>query len=274
MGDRTSAMKVDSKEEHEIMNSISQYEDTLHSFFQVLKAHLNKHRDSYQTKFIAFFDNLSFRMKLFYEFKKQSDRYLSSDFNVFNTICPDENKLSDIIVNILNINGTHGQGGLFLNEFIAFLKRKNLQIPIDNCDYKMLREVSANGRIDILLESDRFALIIENKPFALDQKDQINRYYEAMKGKHKENLAVLYLNKNKKLPQNFSDKIKQKQLETLLENNKLAVISYFELIEYLTFCYQKCESEKFRYFLNDFIEYIRENFKMIEEENNDANGQT
>jgi hypothetical protein len=255
------------------MISISVYGGTLHNFFEGLKADLNKHKDSYQTKFNIFFDNLSFKMKLFHEFKKQSNRYLSSDFNVFDTICPDENKLSDIIGNILNINGTHGQAILFLNEFIDFLTRKNLLIPTDNYDYKVLREVSANGRIDILLESDSFALIIENKPFAIDQKDQLNRYYEAMKVKHKENLAVLYLNKNKELPQNFSDEMKKMALDSLLAGNKLVVVSYFELIEYLTLCYQKCESEKFRYFLSDFIEYIRNNFKMIEEENNDANEQ-
>lgn len=256
------------------MINISLYEDTLHNFFEGLKTDLNKHKISYQTKFINFFDNLLFKVKLFYQFKKQADRYLSSDFNVFDTICPDENRLSYIIGNILNINGTHGQDSLFLNEFIAFLKRKNLQIPTDNYDYKVLREVSANGRIDILLESKNFALIIENKPFTIDQKDQLNRYYEAMKVKHKENLAVLYLNKNNELPQNFSDEMKKMELESLLADNKLVVVSYFELIEYLTICYQKCESEKFRYFLNDFIEYIRKKFKMIEEENNNATKQT
>jgi hypothetical protein len=255
-------------EENGVMKSISGYENTLYSFFEGLKSDLNKHSFSYKTKFVNFFENLSFKMKLFRQFKKQADRYLSSDFNIFDTINPDENKLSDIIGNILNINGTHGQDRLFLNEFIDFLKRKDLKIPTDNYDYKVFREVSANGRIDILLESDSFALIIENKPFALDQKDQINRYYEAMKVKHNNNLAVLHLNKNKELPKNFSDPMKKMQLENLLKVNKLVVVSYFELIEYLTFCYQKCESEKFRYFLNDFIEYISKNFKMAEEENN------
>ena len=251
------------------MVSESEYKNTLYIFFEGLKSNLNKHRLSYQTSFIDFFDKLSFKMKIFHQFKKQADRYLSSDFNIFDTIAPDENRLSDIIGNILNINGSHGQNRLFLTEFIDFLKRKNLQIPTDNYDYKVLREVSANGRIDILLESDSFALIIENKPFALDQKDQINRYYEAMKVKHKQHLAVLYLNQNRGLPKNFSDPVKQKELEDLFKVNKLVVVSYFELIEYLTVCYQKCESEKFRYFLNDFIGYISKNFKIAEEENND-----
>lgn len=248
------------------MANPSKYEIKLDSFIVGLNTILNEHKFSYQTKFLNFFGNLLFRIKLYHQFKTQADRYLSIDFNVFDTIWPNENTLSDIIGNILNEKGTHGQGNIFLKGFINFIKLKKLKIPEDNYDYKVLREVSANGRIDILLESDRFAIIIENKPFTHDQQDQINRYYDAMEEKHEGNVAAIYLNRRNDLPRSFSDPKKKEQIDELLSNKGLIIVSYFELTEYLKFCYEKCESEKFRYFLNDFIGYIQKNFKMKEGE--------
>ena len=229
---------------------------------------INNNLMTYQKELGIFFDELSFRKNLFVQFKKQADKYLASDFNIFNVIDPDEPKLSDILANILNTNGYHGQGIIFLEEFVNFISERGLEVPF--VIYDVHREVSANGRIDLLLESDSFAIIIENKPFAQDLEDQLNRYYEAMKQKHGEDVAVVYLNKNRKLPQNFSSKLKKRQLTNLLNKNKLLVISYLELKDYLTICYQKCDSNKFRYFLSDFIDYIIKKFPIIEGVDNDS----
>ena len=251
--------------------SLNEYELKIHQFLYGLRTSFESNKSIYKKKLNLFFDELSFRNDLFKHFKNQADKQLSSDFNVFNVINPDENKLSDILADILDTHGSHGQGNLFLNEFISFLINKKLKIQFDN--YRVLREVSANGRIDILLEGDNFALIIENKPFAIDQVDQINRYYDSMIQKYNDNVAVLYLNKTESNPQNFSDKLKEKQIINLSNNKKLLVIAYLELNDYLTICLQKCESNKFRFFLTDFVDYININFTHFEGENDDTTKQ-
>ena len=248
-----------------------EYERKLDGFLCGLQNSFNSNELMYRKELNIFIDDLSFRNDLFNQFKRQADKYLSSDFNVFEVISPDENKLSDILADILDTRGSHGQGNLFLNEFISFLIGKKLKIIFD--DYKVLREVSANGRIDVLLKGDDFALIIENKPFAVDQEDQINRYYDKMTQEFNDNVAVLYLNKTGSIPQSFSDTLKEKQIINLINNKKLLVLLYVELNDYLKLCHQKCESNKFRFFLADFMDYIRKNFTVIEGENYGTNEQ-
>jgi hypothetical protein len=249
--------------------SLVKYDLQLSEFLGGLKEAIIGNASLYQKKLDIFFNELSFRKNIFNQFRSQADKFLSSEFNVFDIINPDENKLSDILSNIFDIHGDHGQGVLFANLFTPFLNSKGLKVPSNQ--YIVMREVAANGRIDILFESSDFALILENKPFASDQEDQINRYYDAMRQKHQNNVAVVYLNRTPDIPHNFSDELKKEQLIDLLNNKKLLVLPYVELIEYLTECYQQCESNKFRYFLADFMDYIRKTFPMTEGENNGRN---
>lgn len=247
-------------------NSLINYDSKLDAFLNGLEKAILGNASSYHNDLDVFFGDLSFRKNLFNQFKRQADKFLSSAFNVFDVINPDENKLSDILAKIFDRYGDHGQGNLFINLFIKFLGSKGLDVKFTQ--YHVMREVSANGRIDILLEGSDFALIIENKPFASDQEDQINRYYEAMNKKHRDNVAVIYLSRTADIPQNFSDALKKKQLIDLLDSKKLLVLPYIEFIEYLTLCYQQCDSNKFRFFLADFIDYINKTFPVIEGDNN------
>lgn len=248
---------------------LQNYEQNLKTFFNELDEKLKKEEfifsNIYQKELKDFFEDLTFRRVLYEQFKEQADNYLSSDFNVFDTINPDENRLSDIIANIIDKNGTHGQGSIFIDTFIEYFIKKRLNISKGG--YKVYREYFANGRIDIYLESDTFAIIIENKPFTLDQKDQLKRYYYEIEKRHKDNLAIIYLNKNKSEPSAFS--IDERTLQRLKDNNMFLTLSYYDFKDnVLKTCYQKCESDKFRFFLKDFMDYIEKNpyFKDFDKE--------
>lgn len=87
-----------------------------------------------------YFSSLLFKLKKQYEIDSQINLFLSNSFNVFDLISPDENKLSDIIANLLDLNGTHGQGALFAKEFV-----KNLQLDIDyEQTFSVIREKNTN----------------------------------------------------------------------------------------------------------------------------------
>ncbi len=218
-----------------------------------------------------FFDKYSYRRKLFQTFKEEADKKLSSDFNTFDFIKTDELGLSNIIADLLDIRGVHGQGSLFLDLFISYFGNQELK-SLPNKDFKVYKEYSANGnrRIDILLKNNDFAIIIENKPYTGDQKDQITDYIEYMEEEHQPNyknkLFTIYLNSTESEPGNFSDdsklKLKEKQA-----NNEFEIITYDKFAKiYLKKCYEQCKSEKFRYFIADFIEFIDKNPYFINEE--------
>lgn len=103
----------------------------------------------------------------------------------------EENGLhSNLIYSLINPNGNHYQGTLFLKRFIISLETC---IPAENIDEELSdavvhREKQLNhsqGRIDILIELKNYCMIIENKIYAADQPNQINRYIKACQDQEK-----------------------------------------------------------------------------------------
>lgn len=105
-------------------------------------------------------------------------------FNIFNTIGlrTEEVRLhSSFLAELMNPQGTHGLSNLFLE---AFLKRLGLpknylnvyNVSLDNKE-RFIGPVTdkEGGRIDIIVEDGRHAIIIENKIYAEDQKNQLLR---------------------------------------------------------------------------------------------------
>lgn len=71
-----------------------------------------------QSEIQQFFADVGSLVKLAEEEQIQRDRTYATRFNVFGLIDPDENKFSDILKDLLDPNGTHGQGGVFLGLFL------------------------------------------------------------------------------------------------------------------------------------------------------------
>lgn len=204
-----------------------------------------------------FFDDLGFRFEIFEQTKREYDLLLSSDFDVFDYIAPDENRLSDIIRDLLDPKGKHGQRDIFLN---LFLERFEIE---DKGFSKFERELTIEkGRIDIFIKNDdgTYAIIIENKPWTWDQEKQIARYCEYGEKKFQNNYVAVYISKDGSPPSEYS--IPEKDRKKLEEEAKLITISYCSGIrDWIQDCYEKCKSDKFRHFLLNFKEYIEKYFK-------------
>ncbi|MDE2808106.1 MAG: PD-(D/E)XK nuclease family protein [Gemmatimonadota bacterium] len=140
-------------------------------------------------------------LKQIQELKEEDERAAKAtgkNFNVFSVPGFGYNELdhSAFLANLLNPEGTHSQGVVFLRHFLKQLDSfdcENLE------DFKVTREayVGAYGRIDILLEKDDACIIIENK-IKIDPKDedrQLNRYYTYAKekGLQDEQIKLIYL---------------------------------------------------------------------------------
>lgn len=137
--------------------------------------------------------------KLYEEELKRGEK-----FNIFSVLnlSQDETRLhTPFIAELLNPKGSHGMKDAFLREFI---KISDIDTELDTKEATVETEYSIGyknndstegGRIDIFVyDNKKNAIIIENKIYAGDQKNQLLRYYNyAFKNKFKFNIIYLTL---------------------------------------------------------------------------------
>lgn len=216
--------------------------------------------------------------------KRERDIYEASDFSVVEIIGPDENQLSDVISELLNPKGRHGQGDVFIKAFLKIIAKKVDETKYENIysrNVRVKREDSnvyttePQGRIDITLGFDNFGIGIENKPRPGHPPKQLERYEKLLNEKFRGNFILIYLSTDYSPPPRESiDLDRRKVLE---REKKFTIFSYtIELKDWLESCYKECRAEKVRWFLRDFIDFIEENFKQLvieREERGEKNGE-
>jgi hypothetical protein len=115
---------------------------------------------------------------------------------VFDYIRPKENRLSDLIRDLLDANGAHGQGDIFLRDFIETVCATT---PASWTFRSAIRENSTSlieshrRRIDIVVDLQSFGIGIENKPWADDQEDQIRDYVAHLERRFAGKFVIVYL---------------------------------------------------------------------------------
>lgn len=99
--------------------------------------------------------------------------------NAFSMFRPNENALSRVLADILSPRGDHGQGTLFLQ---SFLDELNLPAVGLHETVTVRREVmtTARRRIDLVIDTPRLLIGIENKPWANQQDDQLIDYHQQL----------------------------------------------------------------------------------------------
>ena len=118
--------------------------------------------------------------------KSKYDTSKELDFNIFTVLRKEHEEVnlhSQFIVELLS-NIPH-YSNIFLKLFLEEIGELDFYDP----KIKVLKEYK---NIDILLKNGADALIIENKIYAEDQGEQLDRYYKEMKTKHNK-IKVFYL---------------------------------------------------------------------------------
>ena len=116
----------------------------------------------------------------------QEERHRKGEnYNLFRILSIEryELKHSALIANLLDPKGSHGCGDAFLRAFFE-IALKERAYPFEDCTlphsyteyYTGPIVGDTGGRIDILVKSSRYGLIIENKIYAGDQDKQLTRY--------------------------------------------------------------------------------------------------
>ena len=210
--------------------------------------------------------------------KAQADRQRAMgkhDYNIFTLFhgFNDEVNLhSNFIASLLDPNGDHYKGDLFLKLFFEMCGIDDFSI--DTSRATVFKEFK---HIDIYISDGKKHIILENKVYAKDQPTQIARYIETIKGEgakesdrvKDEDICVLYLHPDGKLPDNQSFGDYHTRLLGENPSIKFKVISYGkEILEWI----DKCKNEvsnltDLNVFLSqykDVIEMIYDRYKRID----------
>lgn len=190
---------------------------------------------------------------------------LAPDFNLFDFIEPDEMRLSNILAWLLSPQASHGQGGKFLR---LFLHRLSVVWPIENCNMTQVRTESwvPEGRLDVVVQSGSRILIIENKPWAAEQPNQLERYLSYLdrlktnNGQPGANDSLLvYITADGLSP---PGSMSEKEWRTRIEAGQLHCWSYREDIsKWLSECRAACRADRVSTFIDEFVQYIRKQFE-------------
>lgn len=186
-------------------------------------------------------------------------------FNILNYFWVDENKISEIIADLLNPGGDHSQGSLFLSEFINKFWPKDLPAPDTREARVKTNEMTREGRfpdIKVSFGNSGSALVIESKiTGAPDQPSQIKDYLNDLKyqaGGHSA-YHLIYLTRYGSSPTCLSMGVEEKKLQgALMEwGTHLSSISAEDVIIWLRSCVGACQSHRVRAFVEEFIFYIQ-----------------
>ena len=188
-------------------------------------------------------------------------------FTLFHYFSDEVNLHSNFIASLLDPNGDHYKGDLFLKLFLEMCGIDDFSI--DTSTATVFKEFK---HIDIYISDGKKHIILENKVYAKDQPTQIARYIETIKdeGAKDEDIYVLYLHPDGKLPddQSFGDY----HAKLLGENPsiKFKVISYGnEILKWIDRCKNEVSNiTDLNVFLSqykDVIEMIYNRYKRIDE---------
>lgn len=164
-------------------------------------------------QFESFFNDKKFQ-ELLCKVEEDRVKFEKSHFNIFSLVSEQyhrENLHSDILAEFLNPKGGHGQGAIFLNEFIKVINdkaeiqkdihwRKKQLINLKQQNFKDAKVVREQGRIDILITGVNEAIIFENKiNNAGDTIRQLPDYFNLIANRVKdgkeefENIVIVYM---------------------------------------------------------------------------------
>lgn len=168
---------------------------------------------------------------------------------------------SAFLADLLNPKGKHEFGSLFLSLFLNVVmekanseiktliysqKNEQFKISVEKYIGKINKDKTEGGRIDILLESKKIIIVIENKIYAVDQKNQLLRYENYLRNRNKRGV-IIYLTLDERNMEAYNNKyinltykedisnFLEKSLENTLHPSVRSIIEqYFNTVKKLT----------------------------------------
>lgn len=203
-----------------------------------------------------FLDEISQAMQELRDEKKRTARRLAPDFSVLDMTHQSrrgEVVLSKCFAELLNPEGSHGQGRLFLDKFLEKICGKHTTWAAGNCTVTLEKQANGQRRIDIYLDFGSAGVIgIENKPWAGDEPNQLSDYAKHLASYKKSWLLLYFCNREPS-----KESIKPDELEKIKKSGNFIHVNYDQVIAWLDECLNNTCSIKVQIFIEDLIQFIR-----------------
>jgi hypothetical protein len=208
----------------------------------------------------SFCDGLRQQSEFAREVNQRTNKFLAEKFSPFIYLDIAEPKLSSITADLLQPDGSHGQGDAFLRAFLRVIGIADRGAPVQIRVEQPTRFIeSIQRRVDIKLCWSDFIVGIENKPWALDQVNQLEDYINDLDRESKGRFLCVYLSGDGSPPDKSS--ISPERTLLLERERQLKVLSYPKIMcAWLDDCVRECQADKVRWFLRDFREYLLRQF--------------
>lgn len=203
----------------------------------------------------ALLKSVAFKINVLREAEKKFSNQLAPNFNLFYYLRTDEVGLSRVLADLLDPNGRHGQGYLFLD---ALSRAVGQEWVACRCDWRVTLERQANGqrRIDIFMESKAGIIGIENKPWASDQINQLSDYANVLsRWSAGRNFLLIYFG-------NYDpsgESINVEKREELRKSGNYIRLTFHGLATWLDECASKTKAIVVRVFVEDLAKFVRGN---------------
>jgi hypothetical protein len=138
----------------------------------------------------SFLDELGNQMPLLDAVRAGAEMYGAPRLSPFHLFSPNEPALSRIVGDLFDPRGTHGQGPLFLNELLLTLSLPRVGVR-DLVTVQREALTQKRRRIDLVIETPKVLLGIENKPWAKQLPDQLSDYRAELNSRAGKKLPTL-----------------------------------------------------------------------------------
>jgi len=192
------------------------------------------------------------------------------DFNPFLVLDIKDRELCATALwkDLLDPNGTHEQGDIFLKPFLRLVDEKRQQSSLNPAyeditpsslwesyaEFFVKDDKDKSGRIDVFLRHSerRAAIAIEYKIKAKDQENQVKRYYNYLEKNFKKNYNVVYIHPTGREPTGRS-------LENLKASDILCISIKHDLVGMLKQILQEHDQipKQIRQFVKHYIEVAK-----------------
>jgi hypothetical protein len=182
-------------------------------------------------------------------------------FTPFAYLRRDEFGISRIIADLLDPNGRHSQGALFLTLFMEAFGLNSVGPSSGQARVTTEYATAEGRRIDIVIRDRNWIIAIENKPWARDGELQVSDYLCEIRPPRFSAACLVYLTKDARAPTGASIGIHE--CKAALACGELKLASYEQVLDWLSACRERCLAESVRNFLSDFHDYLREEVMII-----------
>lgn len=203
---------------------------------------------------IDLLDAVRIRTASLAEAKQRYAAEIAPDFNLVDHLRNNEVALSRYLGLLLDVQGVHGQGELFLRGLLQRLERPGFE-PQDLLRVELEKRTPSGRYLDIYLEFRGGVIGIENKPWAADQNKQLEDYAGFLQASARGGEWLLVYACNWEPSEASLSSDKREQLE---EAGNFLRLDFLQIAEWLgeSACFAR--APKVRLFVEALSAYVRQ----------------